>query len=149
MALLIVDPDLAQTAMPGVDLNLQGASWAPEQPFYQTEAYRLSIENLDGQPVYQGMCLDTPPTYAVEVRPGSRRVAVRLDLLGPAGQEKFKEVVQVDLQAGQVYFLRPEWGELLNRRVVLKPVALGAYTSEVRSRLIDQRRRTSKTASLD
>lgn len=149
-ALLIAHPDLAQAALPGADLNLQGAPWAPEQPFYQTEAYRLSLEALDGKKVYQGMCLDTTPTYAVEARPGSRRLTVRLDLLGPAGQEKFNDVLQLDLQAGQAYFIQPEWGELINRRLVLKAVDLpGDYTPEMRTRIIDQRRRTSPNASLD
>ena len=90
MALLIADPNLAQAALPGANLNLGGAPWAPEQPSYQTETYRLSIEDLDGQKVYQGQCLDTTPTYAVEMRPGNRRIAVRVDLLGPEGQEKFR-----------------------------------------------------------
>jgi hypothetical protein len=149
-ALLIADPNLAQAALPGANLNLQGAQWAPEQPSYQTEAYRLAIENLDGQKVYQGQCLDTPPTYAVEVRPGNRRIAGRVDLLGPGGQEKFNDSVQVNLQAGKVYFIRPDWTELQNKRLVLKVESLPeAYTPQVRARLIDRRRQTTRTASLD
>ncbi|MCX5888918.1 MAG: hypothetical protein NTY36_05630 [Deltaproteobacteria bacterium] len=149
-ALLITDPNLAQAALPGVNFDLGGAPWAPEQPFYQTEAYRLAIEDLDGQKVYQGQCLDTTPTYAVEVRPGSRRIAGRADLLGPAGQEKFNDSVQVNLQAGKVYLIRPDWTELQNKHLVLKVEALpGTYTPEVRARLIDRRRQTTSNASLD
>ena len=150
MALLIADPNLAQAALPGANLDLGGAQWAPEQPSYQTEAYRLSIENLDGQKVYQGLCLDTTPTYAVEMRPGSRRIAGRAELLGPGGQEKFNDSVQVNLQAGKVYFIRPDWTELQNKRLVLKVESLpGTYTPEVRARVIDRQRQTDKTASLD
>ncbi len=150
MALLIADPELATAALPGANLNLQGASWAPEQPSYQTEAYRLSIEDVDGQKVYQGMCLDTTSTYAVEVRPGNRRIGVRVDLLGPGGQEKFNDVVQFNLQPGKAYLLKPDWGELQNRRLVIQVEPLpGAYTAEVRARLIDRRRQTTSTASID
>jgi hypothetical protein len=150
MALLIVDPNLAQAAMPGANLNLQGAQWAPEQPSYQTESYQLSIEDLDGQKVYQGQCLDTTPTYAVEMRPGNHRIAVRGDLFSPEGQEKFRDSVQLDLQAGKVYFLRPDWEALRNRRLNLKMEILPeAYTPQVRARLVDRRRQTTSTASLD
>ncbi len=149
-ALLIADPQLAQEAVPGANLNLQGARWAPEQPSYQTESYRLSIEALDGQRVYQGQCLDTPPTYALEVRPGSRRIGVRVDLLGPWGQEKFTDSVQLNLEPGRVYFLRPDWQSLLERRLGLKMEILpGAYTAEMRAKLIDLRRKTASNASLD
>jgi hypothetical protein len=150
MALLIADPNLAQAALPGANLDLGGAQWAPEQPSYQTEAYRLSIADLDGQKVYQGLCLDTTPTYAVEMRPGNHRIAGRAELLGPGGQEKFNDSVQVNLQAGKVYFIRPDWTELQNKRLVLKVEPLpGTYTPEVRARLIDRRRQTTSTASLD
>jgi hypothetical protein len=150
MALLIADPNLAQAALPDANLNLGGAQWAPEQPSYQTESYRLAIEDLDGQKVYQGLCLDTTPTYAVETRPGNRRIAVRVDLLGPEGQEKFRSSVQFDLQAGKVYFLRPDWEALHNRRLTIKMESLPeAYTPQVRARLVDRRRQTTRTASLD
>ncbi len=149
-ALLIANPALAQKAEPGVDLHLQGAQWAPEQPSYQKEYYRLSIDALDGQKVYQGRCLDTTAVEAVEVRPGNRQMAVRVDLLGPQGQEIFRQTAAVSLQAGKVYFVSPDWTELLNRRLALKVGPLpGAYTPEVRARLIDWRRRTDGTASLD
>lgn len=149
-ALLIADPNLAQVALPGANLDLGGAPWAPEQLSYQTEAYRLTIEKLDGQKIYQGQCLDTSPTYAVELRPGSRQIAGRADLLGPGGQEIFNDSIRVNLQAGKVYFVRPDWTELQNRRLVLKVESLpGTYTPEVRARLIDRRRQTTSNASLD
>lgn len=149
MALLIADPNLAEAALPGAPLNLKGAQWAPEQPFHKTEAYRLSIDEVDGQKVYQGLCLDTTPTYAVEMRPGRRRIAVSVELLGPQGQERFRDTVQLNLEAGQTYFLRPEWAELHNRRLALKMEILEAYTPQVRARLIEHRRQTTRTASLD
>ncbi len=149
MALLITDPNLAKVALPGAPLNLRGARWAPEQPFHKTEAYRFSIEEVDGQKVYQGRCLDTTPTYAVEMGPGRRRIAVAVDLLGPEGQERFRDTVQLNLEAGQVYFLRPEWAELLNRQLAVKMEILEAYTPQVRARLVEHRRQTTRTASLD
>jgi pullulanase/glycogen debranching enzyme len=54
------------------------------------------------------------------------------------------------LQAGQAYFLRPDWQELLNKRLVLKAEPLPeAYTPLLRTRVIDRQRQTDKTASLD
>ena len=100
VALVITDPTLVQAVMPGADLHLQGAQWAPLQPSYTTAMYRLQIETVDGQKVYQGLCLDYLPIFAVELKPGSRRLAVRADLMSPEGQEKFTDTVQVDLQAG-------------------------------------------------
>ncbi len=150
VALVITDPTLVQAVMPGANLNLQGAQWAPLQPSYTTAMYRLQIEKVDGQKVYQGLCLDYLPVYAVELKPGSRRLTVRADLLSPEGQEKFTDTVQVDLQPGQAYFLRPDWQELLNKRLVIKAEPLPeAYTPLLRSRVIDRQRQTEKTASLD
>ncbi len=150
VALVITDPTLVQAILPGANLDLQGALWAPLQPSYTTEMYRLQIERVDGQKVYQGLCLDYLPVFAVELRPGSRSLEVRADLLSSRGQEKFTDTVQVDLQAGQAYFLRPDWQELLNKRLVIKAEPLPeAYTPLLRSRLIDRQRQTDKTASLD
>ncbi len=150
VALVITDPTLVQAIMPGANLNLQGASWAPLQPSYPTAMYRLQIDTVDGQKVYQGMCLDYLTVYAVELRPGARRLAVRVELMGPEGQEKFTDTVQVDLQAGQAYFLRPDWQELLSKRLVIKAEPLPeAYTPLLRARVIDRQRVTDKTASLD
>ncbi len=149
-ALVITDPTLAQAVMPGANLNLQGATWAPPQPTYPVEMYRLQIDRVDGQKVYQGLCLDYLPVYAVELRPGRRQLAVRLDLLGPQGQEPFTQTVQLDLQPGQVYFLRPDWQELLHRRLVVKSEALPeAYNSLTRARVLEWEKQTNKTASLD
>lgn len=149
-ALLLTEPDQARAAMPGVDLHLQGPPWASPQPSYAAEAYRLSITEVDGQKVYQGQCLDTLPTYTVEVRPGSRRVTVRAELLGPQGQEKFTEVLSIKLEAGQAYFLQPDWPELQKRRLVVKVEPLPeTYSATVRDRLINWRRQTDRTASLD
>jgi hypothetical protein len=150
VALVITDPTLVQAVMPGANLDLGGAQWAPLQPSYTTEMYRLHLEKVDGQNVYQGQCLDYLPIYAVELRPGARRLAVRVDLLGPEGQQKFTDTVQVALQAGQAYLLRPDWQELLNKRLVLKTEPLPeAYTPLLRTRVIDRQRQTDKTASLD
>jgi len=150
LALVMVDPNLVQAVMPGANLNLQGAQWAPLQPSYPTEMYRLAIERVDGQKVYQGMCLDYLPTYLMELRPGARRLEMRADLMGPEGKEKITDTVQLNLQAGQAYFLRPDWQEFLNRRLVVKAEPLvEAYTPLLRARVIDRQRQTDKTASLD
>jgi len=150
VALVITDPNLVQAVLTGVDLHLQEAPWAPDQPSYSTEVYRLAISRVDGQKVYQGQCLDYRPTYAVELKPGARRLAVRVDLLGPKGQEIFTDTVQLNLQAGQGYFLRPDWRELLNRRLVVKTETLPqAYTPGFRARVIDWEKKTNSLASLD
>ncbi len=149
VALLIAKPDTAEVALPGANLNLQGAGWAPEQPSQPTDVYKLSIQTVDGAKVYQGMCLDTLPTYAVELRPGQRRVEVRVDLLGPGGMEKFTDTVQLNLQPSMVYFLHPDWQELLNRHLTVKMEILQPYTPEVRARLIAREKLTSSIATLD
>jgi hypothetical protein len=150
VALVITDPNLVQAVLPGVDLHLQGAPWAPDQPSYSSEVYRLAISMVDGHMVYQGQCLDYQPTYAVELKPGARRLAVRVDLLGPKGQEIFTDTVQLNLQAGQGYFLRPDWQELLNRRLAIKTETLPeAYTPGFRARVIDWEKKTNSKASLD
>lgn len=150
MALIIADPNILKAVMPGAQVDLQGAEWAPEQPSQPNEVYRLSIESLDGQRVYQGLCLDSPLTCIVEVRAGSRQVTVRIERYGPWGMEKFIETVRLNLQAGQTYFLRPDWQELLNKRLALKLEPLPeAYTPLLRARVIDRQRQTNKSASLD
>jgi hypothetical protein len=150
VALVITDPNLVQAVLPAADLHLQGAPWAPDQPSYSTEVYRLDISRVDGQKVYQGQCLDYLSTYAVELKPGARRLAVRVDLLGPKGQEIFTDTVQLNLQAGQGYFLRPDWQELLNRRLAIKTEKLPeAYTPGFRARVIDWEKKANSKASLD
>lgn len=150
-ALLITEPAQARAAMPGAALDLQGtAHWAPEQADYPTEAYQLAIDGVDGRKAYQGRCLDTLSTYAMEVRPGNRRVAVRAELIGPRGREKFTEVLSLQLEAGKVYFLWPDWQELQNRRLTVKVEPLPeAYSTAMRNRIIDWRRQTTRTATLD
>jgi hypothetical protein len=110
----------------------------------------MAISRVDDRKVYQGQCLDIQPTYAVELKPGARRLAVRVDLLGPKGQEIFTDTVQVNLQAGHGYFLRPDWQELLNRRLAIKTETLPeAYTPGFRARVIDWEKKTNSKASLD
>ncbi len=150
VALLIMDPRLVQAAMPGAPINIQGAQWAPDQPYYPNQVYRLSVETVDGQKVYQGLCYDYLPIYAVELRPGSRRLEVKADLLSAEGQEKFRDTVQLDLQAGRAYFLGPDWQELLNKHFTAKLEPLPeAYTPAVRARVIDWEKLTNSKASLD
>jgi len=150
VALVVTDPNLVQAVLPGADLHLQGVPWAPDQPSYSTEVYRLVISRVDDRKVYQGQCLDYQPTYAVELKPGARRLAVRVDLLGPKGQEIFTDTVQLNLQAGKGYFLRLDWQELLNRRLAIKTETLPeAYTPGLRARVIDWEKKTNSKASLD
>jgi hypothetical protein len=140
--LVLTDPQLVQavTSAPGLNLAA-GLPWAPEQPFYNTDYYRLSVDKVDGMPVYQGKCLDTTPTYSLEVRPGERRLLARLDLFGPGGHEKVQEVASLTLEAGGVYFLSPESEPLRNRQLVLKVQRLPqAYDAGLRTRVMDWNR---------
>lgn len=135
MALLITNPNLVQAVMPG-SYTGPASGWAEERPSYDTDVYTLSMDALEGKVVYQGMCMDVTPTYACEVRPGSRQVTLRLDLFGSWGQEKVMETTRLNLEPGKCYFLRPDWDELKNHHLLLKvePLAV-AYTPELRSRL--------------
>jgi hypothetical protein len=118
-----------------------GCPWAEEKPAYETDAYQLSLEALDGVPVYQGLCMDNPPTFACEVRPGPREVRARLDLFGPWGQEKKKEIVKLTLEPGKAYFLRPDWEALRNKNFVVKVDPLPeAYTPELRTKVVSWER---------
>jgi hypothetical protein len=70
-ALVITDPTLAAALVPEASARIsQGLPWAPEQLEHQTDAYRLSLTQVDGRQVYQGLCLDTLTTEVCEVRPG-------------------------------------------------------------------------------
>jgi hypothetical protein len=150
VALVITDPNIIQAIMPGANLNLQGAVWAPQQPSQPNEVYRLAILTVDGKQVYQGMCMDNLTVDMVELRPGARSIAVRVDRYGPWGMEKLSGTVQFDLQPSRVYFLRPDWQELLSKRLVIKPETLPeVYNSTLRARVIDRQRQTQKSASLD
>lgn len=135
MALLITNPNLVQAVMPG-SYTGPASGWAEERPSYDTDVYTLSMDALEGKVMYQGMCMDVTPTYACEVRPGSRQVTLRLDLFGSWGQEKVMETTRLNLEPGKCYFLRPDWDELKNHHFLLKvePLAV-AYTPELRSRV--------------
>ncbi|MBI4795619.1 MAG: hypothetical protein HY790_07235 [Deltaproteobacteria bacterium] len=150
MTLLITDPNLARAVMAGRLSSLDaGCPWAEEKPAYEADAYRLSIDGFDGKPVYQGLCMDTTPTYACEVRPGSRQARLRLDLFGPWGHESKKEMINLTLEAGKSYFLRPDSEALQNKIFVLKVDSLpDAYTPELRARVGDWERRHSKGRDL-
>jgi len=146
MALLIADPGLAKAIMAGATPYLQmDFPWAADQPAHQSDAYQLSIERLDDKMVFQGLCMDTLPTYACEVRPGPRQVLTRLDLFGAWGHEKFKKAARLTLEPGACYFLRPDWEAMRNKQFILKVERLSdAYTPDLRSRLIDRERRNTK-----
>jgi len=120
-----------------------------EEKVQEGDAYRLSLDRVDGKPVYQGLCLDTTPTLACEVRPGPRQVLVRLDMFGTWGHEKITEGARLTLEPGKCYFLRPDCAELKNRRLLLKVDPLpDAYTPELRGRIADWERRHSKGRDL-
>jgi hypothetical protein len=149
-ALLITDPELANALLgtpkryPG-----EGCQWAPEQLAHETDAFRLSIPGLDGKVTYQGLCMDTAPTYACEVRPGPRQVQLRLDMFGPWGRESVTEVARLNLEPGGCYFLRPDCEALKSRRLLLKVDRLPEpYTAELRARVIDWSRRNTKDRTI-
>jgi hypothetical protein len=150
MALLITDPGLVEAVSPGAKgLTEGGYPWMAEQSVHETEAYRLSLDRVDGKPVYQGMCLDTTPTYSLEVRPGDRRLHTRVDLYGPGGQEKLSEVATVNLDTGGAYFVRPDWEALKDRHLVLKVQRLPEpYSDQLRSRVADWNRGHDRTRQL-
>ena len=149
-ALLITDPNIVRVLMPGANLNLEaGGRWAPEQLVQESDVYRLSIDDLDGKTLYQGLCLDITPTYACEVRPGARQVRTRLDAYGLWGHERVKEATRVDLEPGGCYFLRPDADALKDKHLLLKIERLPeAYTAALRTRLIDWERQNSKNRNI-
>ena len=110
MALLITDPAIVAAVLPEAAAKLPaGLPWAPEQPNYDKDYYRLCIDGLDGHAVYQGRCLNTTPTDICEVRPGARQVAAKMELFGPSGQQSYKDTTSLTLEPGGVYFLYPDW----------------------------------------
>jgi len=149
-ALLITDPNIVRAVMPGAKADLEaGGRWAPEQLAHESDVYRLSIYELDGKVVYQGLCMDVTPTYACEVRPGARQVRTRLDIFGPWGHIGVKEVTRLDLEPGGCYFLRPDADALKDKHLVLKAERLPeAYTAALRTRLLDWERVNSKGKSI-
>lgn len=150
MALLVTDPNLAKAVLTGSgSYQGDGCQWASEEQVQEGDVYRLSTDRVDGKPVYQGLCMDTTPTYACEVRPGLRQVQVRLDISGSWGQERVREGTRLTLEPGKCYFLRPDCAELKNRRLLLKVDPLpDAYTPELRGRIADWERRHSKGRDL-
>ncbi|MFZ5450376.1 MAG: hypothetical protein ACOZF2_00680 [Thermodesulfobacteriota bacterium] len=151
MALLITNPHIAQAIIPQAGNYLTtGCRWAPEQLAQESDAYRLSMDKFDGQAVYQGLCMDSTPTYACEVRPGSRQVQFKLELFGPWGRENLKEEARVTLEPGKAYFLGPDCGKLGERQFVLQAVPLPEpYTPELRSRLVAWERQHSPGRGLE
>lgn len=150
VALLITDPNIARALMPAASRDLEaGGRWAAEQLVQESDVYRLSIDELDGKVLYQGLCMDVTPTYACEVRPGTRQVRTRLDLFGLWGHEKVKEVTRLTLEPGGCYFLRPDADALKDKHLLLKVDRLPEpYTAELRARLIDWERKNSKNRNI-
>ncbi|MDD3581342.1 MAG: hypothetical protein PHW74_10005 [Desulfobacca sp.] len=149
-ALLITDPKLATALVPEASDRInQGLPWAPEQLEQPTDAYRLSLINVDGREVYQGQCLDTLITDVCEVRAGNRRLSVKVMLLGPWGRRSLEEDVQADLKAQTVYFLDIAGPGGREGAVQVKPEPLRDYTPEFRQCLLDWQRSHTVGRSLD
>lgn len=145
MALLVTNPHIVQAIIPqGGNYLAQGCRWAPEQLAQESDAYRLSMDKFDGQPVYQGLCMDVTSTYSCEVRPGTRQIEFKLELFGPWGRENLKEEAKVTLEPGKAYFLRPDCGKLGEKQFVLQIKPLQEpYTPALRSRLVAWERQHS------
>jgi hypothetical protein len=139
MALLITDPAILMVLVPEARGKISpGLPWAPEQPNYASDFYRLSVDGLDDRPVYQGRCMNVTPTYVCEVHPGSRRVMTGLMLMGPWGRENFKDLVPLTLKPGEVYFLYPKVQGASQRRFLIKAERLPAsYNEALRAKLMD------------
>jgi len=149
-ALVITDPNLAAALLPEASARVnQGLPWAPEQPFHQTDAYRLSLTGVDGRTVYQGDCYDILVTDVCEVRQGSRHLSIKVELFGAWGRRNQREEMRVDLKGGTVYFLAVEGMGGPEKPVRVKVVDLEAYTPEFRHRLLDWQRRHTAGRSLD
>lgn len=150
-ALLITDPALAAALFPQAAAQLGGSMpWAPEQPAYETDMYRLSIQEVDGRILYQGLCLDSTLTEVCEVRPGARSVGGKVELLGPGGRQSLRNTANLDLAPGGVYFLHPDWAKMGEKNFLLKADRLpGSYDRALRTRLLDWQRRHTKGRSLE
>jgi hypothetical protein len=151
MALLIADPAIVTALLPEAAPKVTGGlPWAPEQPFYEEDYYQLSIDRLDGRSVYQGLCMNTTPTYVCEVRPGSRRVLARLKLFGAWGRQRAEDNASLTLKPGGVYFLHPDWEGASHKTLRLQAEPLPvSYNAALRSKLIDWLRRHTKGRSLE
>lgn len=139
LALLLTHPELVRAAVTQLPTQLDGGiPWGPDLPHYDSDYYRLGLTALDNGPVYQGQCLDTEPTYACEVKPGTRLVRVSLELMGPWGRRTYTEDVRLTLTAGTCTYLRPDWTALMEKRLVVKAESLAdRYTPEVRTRVVE------------
>jgi hypothetical protein len=151
MALLITDPAILAALLPEAAAKVpRGLPWAPEQPNYASDFYQLSVDGLDDRLVYQGRCMNITPTTVCEVRPGSRRVMARLDLVGPWGQERVKENASLTLVPGGVYFLYPDWPGVSKRILRLQAERLPvSYNAAWRAKLMDWLRRNTHGRSLE
>jgi hypothetical protein len=150
IALVITDPNLAAALVPEASARVsKGLPWAPEQLAHETDAYRLSLTRVDGRKVYQGLCVDTLTTDVCEVRPGSRRLSLKVELYGPWGRRSQREELGVDLKAGKVYFLAVEGMGGPERLVRVAVEGLEAYTPEFRQALLDWQRRHTTRRSQD
>jgi hypothetical protein len=151
MALLITDPAIVAAVLPEAAAKLPpGLPWAPEQPNYEMDHYQLSIDGLDGHPVYQGRCLNATPTYICEIQPGSRQVTASLGLFGPSGQQSVKDTASLDLEPGGVYFLYPDWQAATQKNLRLKAQRLPApYDAALRSSVMAWLHRNTQGRTLE
>jgi len=151
LALLIADPAIVTALLPEAAPKVTGGlPWAPEQPFYEKDYYQLSIDGLDGRPVYQGLCMNVTPTEVCEVRPGSRRVLARMKLFGPGGHSGAEDNLSLTLKPGGVYFLNPDWEGAARKTLRLRAEPLPAtYNDSLRSKLMDWLRRHTTGRSLE
>jgi hypothetical protein len=151
MALLMADPAMVAALLPEAAPQVsRGLPWAPEQPAYASDFYQLSIDGLDGRPVYQGLCLNVTPTFVCEVRPGSRQVSASLNLFGPWGRESIKDTAALTLEPGGVYFLHPDWESASKKTLRLQAERLqGRYDAALRAKLMDWQRRHTQGRSLE
>ena len=152
MALLITDPALVSQLMPEAAPQVaKGLPWAEDKPAHESDAYQLSVEKLDGRPVYQGLCLDTVVTDICEVRAGPRRVTGKLDLYGPWGHQGARDTASLNLAAGGVYFLHPDWPLLTpdkNFRLKADPLPV-RYDAAFRAKLMDWLKSHTKGRTLE
>lgn len=151
MALLIADPAIVTALFPDAAYKITvGLPWAPEQPSYEEDYYQLSIDGLDGRPVYQGLCMNITPTSVCEVRPGSRLVLARLKLFGSWGQQSVKDNASLNLKPGGVYFLHPDWEGASHKTLRLQAEPLPvSYNAALRSKLMIWLRRYTTGRSLE
>jgi hypothetical protein len=151
MALLIADPAIVAAVLPeAASMISQGMPWAPEQPSYASDFYQLSIDRLDGRRLYQGLCLNTTPSYVCEVRPGSRQVMASLKRVGPWGQNNVKDNAALTLEPGGVYFLYPDWDGATQKTLRLQAQRLPvSYDAAWRAKLMDWLRHHTEGRSLE